>query len=61
VDDLAPVTGTHSGAPSEPLLALGEAREAVRLLMYFAELGDGDEELEAFALATDIAGCLPSE
>ncbi|MGW2861901.1 hypothetical protein [Streptomyces sp. NPDC001205] len=59
----SPVTGTYSDAPREPLVTLMEAREAVRLLMHFAEAGDGDseEELDAYQLATDIAGRLPSE
>ncbi|MFE4873458.1 hypothetical protein [Streptomyces sp. NPDC056682] len=64
MDDLsAPVVGTYSNTPREPLITLVEAREAVRLLMHFAEVADGDseEELDAFALATDIAGRLPSE
>ncbi|MFJ8313391.1 MULTISPECIES: hypothetical protein [unclassified Streptomyces] len=64
MDDLAaPVTGAYSDAPRLPLLTLVEARDAVRLLMHFAEAGDADseEELDAFALATDRAGRLPSE
>ncbi|MEV8523183.1 hypothetical protein AB0451_03345 [Streptomyces sp. NPDC052000] len=64
MDDLAaPVTGTYANAPREPLLTLDEAREAVRLLMHFSETGDADSEeaLDAYALATDIAGRLPSE
>ncbi|MFE4867682.1 hypothetical protein [Streptomyces sp. NPDC056682] len=64
MDDLAaPVTGSYSDAPRLPLITLGEAREAVRLLMHFSELGDADsdEALDAFALATDIAGRLPSD
>ncbi|MFD7016085.1 hypothetical protein [Streptomyces sp. NPDC059928] len=58
-----PVTGTYPDAPRLPLITLVEAREAVRLLMHFAEAGDGDsdEELDAYQLATDIAGRLPSE
>lgn len=64
MDDLSsPVTGTYSDAPRERLLTLAEAREVVRLLMFFSGAGDGDteEELDAYALATDIAGRLPSE
>lgn len=62
MDDLAsPVTGTYSDAPREPLITLVEARDVVRLLMHFAEAGESDEELDAYALATDIAGRLPSE
>lgn len=60
-DFAAPVTGTYSDAPREPLITLVEAREAVRLLLHFAEAGGTDEELDAYALATDIAGRLPSE
>ncbi|MCT9092890.1 hypothetical protein N4G70_29055 [Streptomyces sp. ASQP_92] len=64
MDDLAaPVTGTYSDAPREPLITLVEARDVVRLLMHFAETnGPGsDEELDAYALATELAGRLPSE
>ncbi|MFE3186603.1 hypothetical protein ACFXKR_37960 [Streptomyces violascens] len=57
------MTGTYSDAPRLPLITLDEAREAVRLLMYFAEAGDGDseEELDAYQLATDMADRLSSE
>ena len=62
MDDLAaPVTGTYSDAPRLPLVTLDEARDVVRLLMHFAEPGESDEELDAYALATDLAGRLPSE
>lgn len=64
VDDLSEsVTGTYSEAPRMPLITLDEAREAVRLLMHFAgdSAGDSDEKLDAYQLATDIAGRLPSE
>ncbi|GAA2469628.1 hypothetical protein ACFPFX_35105 [Streptomyces mauvecolor] len=62
-DFAAPVTGTHSDAPREPPITMVEAREAVRLLMHFAEAGDGDsdEALDVYRLATDIAGRLPPE
>jgi hypothetical protein len=62
MDDLAvPVTGTYSDDPRLPLITLDEARNVVRLLMHFAEGGGSDEELDAYALATDLAGRLPSE
>ncbi|MEV5944513.1 hypothetical protein [Streptomyces sp. NPDC051994] len=64
MDDLAaPVTGAYSDAPRLPLVTLGEARDVVRLLLHFAGIGDADsdEALDAHALATDIAGRLPSE
>ncbi|MEV8530138.1 hypothetical protein AB0451_39705 [Streptomyces sp. NPDC052000] len=59
------MTGTYAypSAPRLPLVTLEEAREAVRLLLHFSDIGDGesDEELDAYALATDIAGRLPSQ
>ncbi|MEU6053152.1 hypothetical protein ABZ829_22305 [Streptomyces xanthochromogenes] len=66
MDDLAsPVTGTYSDAPREPLITLIEARDVVRLLLHFAETHShshgSDEERDAYALATDLAGRLPSE
>ncbi|GHB55801.1 hypothetical protein GCM10010331_49570 [Streptomyces xanthochromogenes] len=64
MDDLAaPVTGTYSDAPREPLITLVEARDVVRLLRHFAEThGQGsDEGLDAYALATELAGRLSSE
>ncbi|MEU2954833.1 hypothetical protein [Streptomyces xanthochromogenes] len=64
MDDLAsPVTGTYSDAPREPLITLIEARDVVRLLLHFAKTHshDSDEERDAYALATDLAGRLPSE
>lgn len=62
MDDLAaPVAGTYSDSPRLPLITLDEAREVVRLLMHFTQACGTDEELDAYALATDIAGRLPSE
>ncbi|GAA4099758.1 MULTISPECIES: hypothetical protein [Streptomyces] len=64
MDDIAaPGTGTYSDAPREPLITLVEARDVVRLLRHFAEThGRGsDEELDAHALATELAGRLPLE
>ncbi|MFE3688692.1 hypothetical protein ACFXPM_36450 [Streptomyces sp. NPDC059095] len=64
MDDLAsPATGTYSDAPREPLITLIEARDVVRLLLHFAETHTHDsvEERDAYALATELAGRLPSE
>ncbi|MFE4857324.1 hypothetical protein [Streptomyces sp. NPDC056670] len=57
------MTGTYSDAPREPLITLVEARDVVRLLRHFAEThGPGtDEGQDAYALATELAGRLPSE
>ncbi|MFE0684381.1 hypothetical protein ACFW17_26720 [Streptomyces sp. NPDC058961] len=45
------------------MITLVEARDVVRLLRHFAEThGRGsDEELDAHALATELAGRLPLE
>lgn len=57
--DSLPPTGTYPTEPRLPLLALAEARDAVRLLMHLA---DGSAEgREARELAADVAGRLPSE
>ncbi|MEV6726759.1 hypothetical protein AB0M94_38270 [Streptomyces xanthochromogenes] len=64
MDDLAsPVTGAYSDAPREPLITLIEAHDVVRLLLHFAKTHShgSDEERDAYALATDLAGRLPSE
>ncbi|WP_438289516.1 hypothetical protein [Streptomyces sp. HUAS TT7] len=55
------MTGTYSDAPRLPLITMVEARDVVRLLVHFAQAGDSDEESDAYQLATDIAGRLPSE
>ncbi|MEU6053156.1 hypothetical protein ABZ829_22325 [Streptomyces xanthochromogenes] len=64
MDDLASsMTGTYSDAPREALITLIEARDVVRLLLHFAETHNhgSDEKRDAYALATDLAGRLPSK
>ncbi|MFI5704869.1 hypothetical protein ACIA78_33120 [Streptomyces xanthochromogenes] len=62
MDDLgAPVTGTYSDAPREPLITLVEARDVVRLLQVMADSTAQDDDLyEARQLAGELAFRLPS-
>ncbi|MDQ0694263.1 hypothetical protein [Streptomyces sp. W4I9-2] len=52
-------TGSYPTAPRLPLITLEEAREAVRLLQYFAD--DSPEGQAAGVWAADVALRLPSE
>ncbi|MGW9245782.1 hypothetical protein [Streptomyces badius] len=52
-------TGSYPAAPRVPLITLEEAREAVRLLLHFAD--DSPEGQAAGAWAADVALRLPAD
>lgn len=52
-------TGSYPAAPRLPLITLDEAREAVRLLRYFAD--DSPQGRDAGAWAWDVALRLPAD
>ncbi|MFG2717050.1 hypothetical protein ACGFW5_01885 [Streptomyces sp. NPDC048416] len=62
MDDIAaPVTGTYSDAPREPLITLVAAPDIVRLLQAMADKAVQDDDLyEARQLTGDLAYRLPS-